>query len=112
MSFAMLRQFRMTIGRRIAALIILSFIGVVGITIVDSRELASSLNAQKQIELKHLTELALGIVKEEHAAEGRRCGCRRAEAVAGVGRDSPIRQQRLFLGQRHASAHGDASDEA
>ena len=68
MSFAMLRQFRMTIGRRIAALIILSFIGVVGITIVDSRELASSLNAQKQIELKHLTELALGIVKEEHAA--------------------------------------------
>ena len=68
MSFAMLRQFRMTIGRRIAALIILSFIGVVGITIVNSRELASSLNAQKQIELKHLTELALGIVKEEHAA--------------------------------------------
>jgi methyl-accepting chemotaxis protein len=65
---ATLRQFRMTVGRKIYALIGLSFIGVVGITILDSRELASSLNLQKQIELRHLTELALGIVKEEHAA--------------------------------------------
>ena len=65
---AMLRQFKMTVGRKIYALIGLSFIGVVGITILDSRELASSLNLQKQIELRHLTELALGIVKEEHAA--------------------------------------------
>ena len=65
---AMLRQSRMTVGRKIYALIGLSFIGVVGITILDSRELASSLNQQKQIELRHLTELALGIVKEEHAA--------------------------------------------
>jgi methyl-accepting chemotaxis protein len=68
MMFAMLRQFKMTIGRKIYALIALSFIGVVGITIFDSSELASSLNQQKQIELRHLTELALGIVKEEHAA--------------------------------------------
>jgi methyl-accepting chemotaxis protein len=68
MMFAMLRQFKMTVGRKIYALIGLSFIGVVGITILDSRELASSLNQQKQIELRHLTELALGIVKEEHAA--------------------------------------------
>ena len=66
--FAMLRQFKMTVGRKIYALIGLSFVGVVGITILDSRELASSLNQQKQIELRHLTELALGIVKEEHAA--------------------------------------------
>ena len=35
---------------------------------LDSRELASSLKQQKQIELQHLTELAIGIVKEEHAA--------------------------------------------
>ena len=34
----------------------------------DLRELASSLDQQKQIELRHLGELALGIVKEEHAA--------------------------------------------
>ncbi|MDO8400465.1 MAG: cache domain-containing protein [Bradyrhizobium sp.] len=67
MMFAMLSQFKMTVGRKIYALIGLSFIGVVGIAIFDSRELASSLNQQKQIELRHLTELALGILKEEHA---------------------------------------------
>src|SRR5712671_3996627 len=63
MSFAMPRRFRMTVGRKIYA-----FIGLVGIAVLDSRELASSLKQQKQIELKHLAELALGIVKEEHAA--------------------------------------------
>ena len=35
---------------------------------LNSGELASSLEQQKQIELQHLTDLALGIVKEEHAA--------------------------------------------
>ena len=62
------RRFKMTIGRKIFALIGLSFIGVVGIAVLDSRELASGLEQQKQIELRHMTELALGIVKEEHAA--------------------------------------------
>jgi len=68
MSFAMLRRFKMTVGRKIYALIGLSFLGLLGIAVLDSRELASSLTQQKQIELKHLAELALGIVKEEHAA--------------------------------------------
>ncbi len=68
MSLAMLRRFKMTVGRKIYALIGLSFIGLLGIAILDSRELASSLKQQKQIELQHLIELALGIVKEEHAA--------------------------------------------
>jgi methyl-accepting chemotaxis protein len=58
----------MTVGRKIYALIGLSFMGLLGIAFLDSRELASSLKQQKQIELKHLAELALGIVKEEHAA--------------------------------------------
>ena len=68
MPFAMPGRFRMTVGRKIYALIGLSFIGLLGIAVLDSRELASSLKQQKQIELKHLAELALGIVKEEHAA--------------------------------------------
>ena len=68
MPFAMLRRFKMTVGRKIYALIGLSFIGVMGIAILDSRELASSLKQQKQIELQHLSELALGIIREEHAA--------------------------------------------
>jgi methyl-accepting chemotaxis protein len=68
MLFAMLRRFRMTVGRKIYALIGVCFVGLLGITVLDSRELASGLREQKQIELKHLAELALGIVKEEHAA--------------------------------------------
>jgi methyl-accepting chemotaxis protein len=58
----------MTVGRRIYGLICLSFVGLLGVAFFESRELASSLDQQKQIELRHLGELALGIVKEEHAA--------------------------------------------
>ena len=64
----MIRRARMTVGRKIYALICLSFVGLLGITFLGSRELASSLTQQKQIELRHLGEVALGIVKEEHAA--------------------------------------------
>jgi methyl-accepting chemotaxis protein len=66
--FGMIRRARMTVGRKIYALICLSFVGVLGIALLNSRELASSLIQQKQIELRHLGELALGIIKEEHAA--------------------------------------------
>ena len=66
--FATIRRVRMTVGRRIYALICLSFIGLLGVTFSRSRELASSLDQQKQIELRHLGDLALGIIKEEHAA--------------------------------------------
>jgi len=68
MSFIAKRWPKLTVGRKIYALISLSFLGLLGIAALDSRELASSLNQQKQIELKHLGELALGIVKKEHAA--------------------------------------------
>ena len=68
MSFAAKYWPKLTVGRKIYALISLSFVGLLGIAALDSRELASSLNQQKQIELKHLGELALGIVKKEHAA--------------------------------------------
>ena len=65
---AMISPAKMTVGRKIYALIGLSFAGLLGLTFLESRELASSLYQQKQIELRHLGELALGIVKEEHAA--------------------------------------------
>ncbi len=68
MSFAMPSRLTMTIGRKIYALIGLCFAGLLGIALLNSRELASSLEQQKQIELRHLAELALDIVKEEHAA--------------------------------------------
>ncbi len=67
MSFAVLPRFRMTVGRKIYALIGLGFLGLLGITFLDSRELASSLKQQRKLELQHLGELAIGIVKEEYA---------------------------------------------
>src|SRR4030095_15593457 len=66
--FAMMRQARMTVGRKIYGLIGLSFIGLLGVTFLESRALTASLDQQKQIELRHLGDLALGIIKEEHAA--------------------------------------------
>ncbi|KRR18413.1 methyl-accepting chemotaxis protein [Bradyrhizobium retamae] len=66
--FGMISRAKPTVGRKVYALICLSFAGLLGIAFLDSRELAWSLNQQKQIELRHLGELALGIVKEEHAA--------------------------------------------
>jgi methyl-accepting chemotaxis protein len=64
----MLRRFRMNIGRRIYTLIGFSFLGLLGLSTLDSSELASGLKQQKQLELQHLTELAVGISKDEHAA--------------------------------------------
>jgi len=69
----------MTIGRKIYALIGLGFVGLLGITLLDSREMASGLKQQKQVELKHLAELALGIVKEEQV-NGEKTGLSVAEA--------------------------------
>ena len=75
----MFSRARMTVGRKIYALICLSFAGLLGVTFLESRELASTLHQQKQIELKHLGEIALGIVKEEHAAV-QKSGVSEAEA--------------------------------
>ena len=71
MPFSILRRVRMTVGRKIYALIGLTFMGLLSVAILDSRELASSLKQQKQIELQHLTELAVGVLGEEHAAAQR-----------------------------------------
>jgi methyl-accepting chemotaxis protein len=68
MAHALKRRFKMTIGRKIYVLIGLGFLGLLGNTFLDSRELASVLREKKQLELKHLAELALVVVKEQHAA--------------------------------------------
>ncbi len=68
MAHALKRRFKMTVGRKIYILIGLGFLGLLGNTFLDLRELASGLREQKQLELKHLAELALAVVKEEHAA--------------------------------------------
>jgi len=68
MSLAITSRPRMTISRKIYALIFLGFLGLLGITWLDSRELASGLRQQKLVELQHLTETALSVVKDEYAA--------------------------------------------
>ncbi|BAM91036.1 putative methyl-accepting chemotaxis receptor/sensory transducer [Bradyrhizobium oligotrophicum S58] len=68
MSLAPPSRLKLTIGIKIYALIGLSFIGLIGLAAFNSRELAAGLKQQKQLELRHLTELALGIFAEEHAA--------------------------------------------
>jgi methyl-accepting chemotaxis protein len=64
----MIRRLRFTIASKIYAVIILSFVGFLGVTAFQLRQAYIALEAQKQFELKHLTEVALGILKEEHAA--------------------------------------------
>uniref|UniRef100_Q07QF1 Methyl-accepting chemotaxis sensory transducer n=1 Tax=Rhodopseudomonas palustris (strain BisA53) TaxID=316055 RepID=Q07QF1_RHOP5 len=68
MSAATKRLFNMTISRRIYLLIGLGFLGLLANTFLDSRELTTALKRQKQTELQHLTDMAVGIVKEEYAA--------------------------------------------
>ncbi len=55
-----------TIGRKIYAIIALSFVGFLGVTLFQMRDLRLGLETQKALELKHLTELGLGIARQEH----------------------------------------------
>jgi methyl-accepting chemotaxis protein len=64
----MSRYLRLTLGRKIYLLIALSFAGCIAVTLFQMRQLRHGLEAQKQFELTHLAEVAVGIVKEEHAA--------------------------------------------
>ena len=59
---------RFSIGRKIYALIGLSSVGLVAVALFTLNDMSANLRKQKQIELAHLTELALQIVKEEYAA--------------------------------------------
>jgi methyl-accepting chemotaxis protein len=64
-------RFRITIGSKIHAVIALSFLGFIGVTLFEMQELRVGLENQRQIELEHLSDLALGIVTEEYAAAQR-----------------------------------------
>ena len=56
---------------KIYAIVALSFVSLIGIAILQLSELKSGLEDQKQIELRHLGEVALRIVSEEYAAAQR-----------------------------------------
>jgi methyl-accepting chemotaxis protein len=63
----MITSFRLTIGRRIYAVIALCFACFGAVTFYQIGEMGEGLRQQKQIELSHLGDLAIAIVKEEHA---------------------------------------------
>jgi len=67
----MLSKLNMTIGRRIYLLIGLGFLGLMGTNYMASHEMASGLKQQKQIELSHMTDLAIAIIKGEFEAAQR-----------------------------------------
>jgi methyl-accepting chemotaxis protein len=64
-------KLRFSIAFRLYAIVGLSFVGLVGLAAVQVNNLASSLHQQRQNELKHLSEVALNIVREEHETAAR-----------------------------------------
>ncbi len=61
-------KFRLSLAQRIYAIVGLSFCGLTGLAVVQTSNLADALRGQRQNELRHLTQLALSIAQEEHAA--------------------------------------------
>jgi methyl-accepting chemotaxis protein len=64
-------RFSFTIGRKIYAIIAVTFVGFLGVTYYGMTELGRGLEAQKEQQLQYLTALAVGIVKEEYDASQR-----------------------------------------
>src|ERR1019366_433678 len=63
--------FSMKMSGKIYALLGLSFVSLSGIAIFQLSELKGGLQDQKKVELRHVGEIALGIVTEEQAAAQR-----------------------------------------
>src|SRR5664279_2079679 len=59
---------RFSIGLRIYSIIGLSFCGLIGLAVMQAGNLADSLKQQRENELSHLAQLALGIAREEYDA--------------------------------------------
>jgi methyl-accepting chemotaxis protein len=84
----MIKSFKFTIGRKIYAILALCFVSFIAVTFYETREMGINLKGQKQIELKHLTEIALAAVKDEHAVAekaGRSIAEAQARAAERVG---------------------------
>jgi methyl-accepting chemotaxis protein len=77
----MIKSFKFTIGRKIYAILALCFVSFVAVTFYETREMGINLKGQKQFELKHLTEIALAAVKDEHVV-AEKAGRSIAEAQA------------------------------
>jgi methyl-accepting chemotaxis protein len=63
----MLKSFRLTIGRKIYAIAVLSFLGLIAVAFFTVNQMSDSLLAQKRAELTSLADVALSVVKDEYA---------------------------------------------
>jgi methyl-accepting chemotaxis protein len=63
-----MRSFQFSLSLKIYSIIGLSFCGLIGLSAMQTINLGASLKQQRQSELSHLAELALGIAKEEYDA--------------------------------------------
>jgi methyl-accepting chemotaxis protein len=64
----MLRRFRLTIGVKFYGIVALCFAGLAAMVLLGIAEQRRGLEEQKKLELAHLGEMVISIVKEEHAA--------------------------------------------
>jgi methyl-accepting chemotaxis protein len=62
-----MRRLKLSIGHKILLIVSLSFSGLVGLAGLSLERMNAGLVEQKRLELRHLAELAISIVKEEHA---------------------------------------------
>jgi len=62
----MVRRFRLSISLRIYIIIGLSFCGLIGLAGIQAGNLRTSLKQQRQSELSHLAEVAVGIAREQY----------------------------------------------
>lgn len=63
-----MRPFRFSLSLKVYSIIGLSFCGLIGLSAMQTSNLGASLKQQRQSELSHLAELALGIAREEYDA--------------------------------------------
>ena len=61
-------RIKFTIGLKIYLIIGLCLVALLGVAAFEMRELAAGLETQKRVELKHLAQVAMAVVKEEEAA--------------------------------------------
>jgi methyl-accepting chemotaxis protein len=61
-----MRRFRFSVSLRIYTIIGLSFCGLIGLAVIEANNLKASLKQQRQSELSHLAQVAVGIAREEH----------------------------------------------
>jgi hypothetical protein len=101
------------ISRRLWLILLSSFLMLLALTGLMLKQIHHDLYQAKALKTHHVVETALGVIKHFHGLES--TGMSRADAQKqGDGSDpwSALRQERVFLDQRHDPDHGHAPDQS